>query len=413
MPRQIPRGLFVGRQRDVGQQRLVGRRVQHMQDRRLYLDLHTLSSPLLFCVQYCIISFQELPFFCARGILRETLPERSLSHAEKRGAKGQTAAPAADLVDGNRPRPPAHRAAAAGKAAGAGHHGRAKEHIQRPENTGGGIRVRHPAAGPRPPGLRAGWPQLRAARAEHAGGHGAEQPVPDSRKGRPADRKAGRAGQPLAGRTAAPPDLARRAGGEGREPAHLLHAGPAERGHPARPAGVVPVHRLDAGGPGAPPRRAALSGQPWALIFQDDNYYLVAFDAAAGRIKHFRIDRIDNAREEEAERLGRQAFEDAHPSSYAKRMFGMYGGREERVQLHCGAELVNAVRDRFGMDAVILPDPDRTGFTVQVLVSVSPQFFAWVFGFGDRMQILSPPSVREEYRARLHRTLAAQTEGEN
>lgn len=152
---------------------------------------------------------------------------------------------------------------------------------------------------------------------------------------------------------------------------------------------------------------------PWALIFQDDNYYLVAFDAAAGRIKHFRIDRIDNAREEEGERLGRQAFEDAHPSSYAKRMFGMYGGREERVQLHCGAELVNAVRDRFGMDAVILPDPDRTGFTVQVLVSVSPQFFAWVFGFGDRMQILSPPSVREEYRARLHRTLAAQTEGEN
>lgn len=145
---------------------------------------------------------------------------------------------------------------------------------------------------------------------------------------------------------------------------------------------------------------------PWALIFQDENYYLVAYDQQEERIKHYRIDRIEAAREEpQLPRHGREAFEKAHPSTYARRMFGMYGGREERVTLHCSARLLNAVRDRFGAEAAVLPDADRQGFTARVLVAVSPQFYAWVFGFGQEMEILSPPAVRLEYIQQLRRTI--------
>ena len=145
---------------------------------------------------------------------------------------------------------------------------------------------------------------------------------------------------------------------------------------------------------------------PWALIFQDDNSYLDAYDGQEERNKHYRIDRIEAAREEmQLPREGRQAFEEAHPSTYARRMFGMYGGREERVTLHCSAQLLNALRDRFGTEVQVLPDPDRRGSTARVLVAVSPQFFAWVFGFGQEMEILGPTSVRQEYLQQLRNTL--------
>lgn len=150
---------------------------------------------------------------------------------------------------------------------------------------------------------------------------------------------------------------------------------------------------------------------PWALVYQEENYYLVAYDANEGRLKHYRIDRIENAQmEPNCPREGREEFEAAHPQTYARRMFHMYGGREERVQLRCAAGLVNAVRDRFGPEAVIVPEPDHSAFTTQVLVSVSPQFYAWVFGFGDEMEILSPDAVREEYIRRLRAALKAHGE---
>lgn len=145
---------------------------------------------------------------------------------------------------------------------------------------------------------------------------------------------------------------------------------------------------------------------PWALIFQDENYYLVAYDEEANSIKHYRVDRMEQAKEEEGKkRMGHEAFEESHPSTYAKRMFGMYGGREERVTLRCGSHLVNAVKDRFGAEISIIPQGEGNWFTAQVLVSVSPQFYGWVFGFGQEMEILHPVQVRQEYQQRLQETL--------
>ncbi len=147
---------------------------------------------------------------------------------------------------------------------------------------------------------------------------------------------------------------------------------------------------------------------PWALIFQDENYYLVAYESKTDRIKHYRVDRIRQACEETDKlRVGKEQFEQAHPATYAKRMFGMYGGREARVTLHCRAKLLNAVKDRFGAEVSVVPDFSQEFFTVQVLVSVSPQFYAWVFGFGEDMEILHPLEMRQEYQERLEQTLQA------
>ena len=52
-----------------------------------------------------------------------------------------------------------------------------------------------------------------------------------------------------------------------------------------------------------------------------------------------------------------------------------------------------------------MPDFSQEFFTVQVLVSVSPQFYAWVFGFGQDMEIVHPVEVRKEYKTQLEQTL--------
>ena len=31
---------------------------------------------------------------------------------------------------------------------------------------------------------------------------------------------------------------------------------------------------------------------PWALTWDDENYYLIAFDAEADKIKHYRVDKM-------------------------------------------------------------------------------------------------------------------------
>ena len=139
---------------------------------------------------------------------------------------------------------------------------------------------------------------------------------------------------------------------------------------------------------------------PWALTWDDENYYLVAYDAAEQKIKHYRVDKMMRIRLLDAPRVGQDVFAKFDTAVYSKKIFGMYGGEEKTVQLRCAKSLAGVIIDRFGKDSVRIEDGDS--FTVSVRVFESPMFFAWVMGFGKDMQVLSPDSVREAI-ARLAR----------
>lgn len=47
---------------------------------------------------------------------------------------------------------------------------------------------------------------------------------------------------------------------------------------------------------------------PWALTWDDENYYLVAYDAADGIIKHYRVDKMQNTEILETYRKGEDSF---------------------------------------------------------------------------------------------------------
>ena len=136
---------------------------------------------------------------------------------------------------------------------------------------------------------------------------------------------------------------------------------------------------------------------PFALIWDDENYYMLAWDSAAEKMKHYRVDKMQKVSLADDERDGIKEFEKVDMSAYTKTVFGMFGGNEQKVKLRFTNHLVGAVLDRFGRDAIIIKDGEEH-FTVTVSVVVSPQFFGWVFGFGEEIEIISPENVRTEMK---------------
>ena len=131
---------------------------------------------------------------------------------------------------------------------------------------------------------------------------------------------------------------------------------------------------------------------PWALSWSDDNYYLVAFDSAEKKIKHFRVDKMLNIDRKEEKREGKEQFGEFNMAVYARKMFGMFSGEEQLVKLECVNELAGVIIDRFGKE-VSIKQVDREHFAVNVRVAVSRQFLAWVMALGEGARVVEPQAV--------------------
>ena len=139
---------------------------------------------------------------------------------------------------------------------------------------------------------------------------------------------------------------------------------------------------------------------PYALTWDDENYYMVAYDAAAEQIKHYRVDKMADITMTDQPQAGAEAFAALDMGVYAKKVFGMFSGQERPVKLRVANHLVGAMLDRFGKEISIVPDGDDH-FTLLVNVIISPQFFGWVCAFGSDIEILEPASVQEQFLTHL------------
>lgn len=134
---------------------------------------------------------------------------------------------------------------------------------------------------------------------------------------------------------------------------------------------------------------------PFALMWDDENYYMVAWDSAAGLIKHYRVDKMLGISALEKPREGKEEFEKLDLSAYTSKCFGMFGGDEEKVTIRFSNRLVGAVTDRFGRDVILIKDGDDH-FRINLSIVVSPQFYGWLFGFGTEAEVIYPEKVKAE-----------------
>ena len=137
---------------------------------------------------------------------------------------------------------------------------------------------------------------------------------------------------------------------------------------------------------------------PYALTWDDENYYMVAYETETDSIRHYRVDKMTNIATVDEPRDGAAAYRSLDMAMYSRKVFGMFSGREERVRLRFANQLVGAVLDRLGQDVSIIPD-GAEHFTVSADVIVSPQFFAWLCGFGADAQLIAPASAAEQMKA--------------
>jgi predicted DNA-binding transcriptional regulator YafY len=136
---------------------------------------------------------------------------------------------------------------------------------------------------------------------------------------------------------------------------------------------------------------------PWALTWDDENYYLIAFDSEAGIIKHYRVDKMRDIDIIEEKREGRSHFEEFDMATYSRMNFGMFGGKEVKVKLKFKKDLVGVLLDRFGKDIAIRSTDDEEWAEANVDVALSEQFLGWIFSLGSSVKIVGPDEVVKRF----------------
>ena len=134
---------------------------------------------------------------------------------------------------------------------------------------------------------------------------------------------------------------------------------------------------------------------PYKLIWNGDYYYVVGYSEKHKGIGSFRLDRMTrqpNVLDEDA----------ANPpkgfnlNTYLNSMFRMYNGQRKEIELICDNDVMDAIIDKFGKDVKVLAN-DMKSFRVIVNTAVGSVFYSWVFGFGGKVRIKAPESVKDEY----------------
>lgn len=143
---------------------------------------------------------------------------------------------------------------------------------------------------------------------------------------------------------------------------------------------------------------------PWALSWDDENYYLIAYDHHENIIKHFRVDKMLHIDVTGQKREGKERFREFDIAVYAKKMFGMFTGEEQMVKLECDNQLAGVIIDRFGTD-ITLHKVDTEHFTVNVKVALSRQFLAWVISLGKGVKIVGPEKAVKLMREEVQRLM--------
>lgn len=133
---------------------------------------------------------------------------------------------------------------------------------------------------------------------------------------------------------------------------------------------------------------------PYALLWNEDFYYLIGYSEKRGKIITFRVDRILSP--EILEESVVSEPEDFNVADFAKKVFEMYDGDEQEVELICDNELMKTIIDRFG-EEVSTERVSEKQFRATVRVSTSRTFYGWVFQFAGQMRITAPDVVKQEY----------------
>lgn len=143
---------------------------------------------------------------------------------------------------------------------------------------------------------------------------------------------------------------------------------------------------------------------PFGLQYDSEKYYLIAYDSNASKIKHYRVDKMENVTILDKSRDGKGYFRKFDLAEYTNSTFTMYSGEVAPVTLKLPEKLAGAVIDKFGKKCRFIPTDDGE-FTTTVNVTMTPTLYSWVFTFGGEIKITAPEKAVNGYKEQLKKAM--------
>ncbi len=139
---------------------------------------------------------------------------------------------------------------------------------------------------------------------------------------------------------------------------------------------------------------------PFGLQYDSEKYYLIAFDGYASKIKHYRVDKMENVEIIDESRDGKGYFRKFDIAEYSNATITMYQGEVTDVTLKIPEKLAGVIIDKFGKKCKFIKTDDGE-YSVAVKAALTPTLYSWVFTFGGEMKITAPEKAVNDYKAQL------------
>jgi len=136
---------------------------------------------------------------------------------------------------------------------------------------------------------------------------------------------------------------------------------------------------------------------PLGLTWDDENYYLIAYEEEKEGIRHYRVDKMKAIEVLDTDRTETSGYRDFDMASYSNTVFGMYGGELTKVTLSFPEQLIGVMLDRFGKEVSMKKETENR-YSIRADVVISEQFYGWIAGLGKQIQIVSPVFVKQNYK---------------
>jgi predicted DNA-binding transcriptional regulator YafY len=139
--------------------------------------------------------------------------------------------------------------------------------------------------------------------------------------------------------------------------------------------------------------------EPIALVFNEDNYYMLCYSSRHQKTSTYRVDRMDSVTVLDDPITDTAIALKDEIGPYTEQVFKMYAGEAVDIVIEFKDSLIGVVFDKFGEDTKMMRSGEHK-CVATVKVQISPVFWGWLFQFAGEMQILSPESLVQEYRQR-------------
>ena len=137
---------------------------------------------------------------------------------------------------------------------------------------------------------------------------------------------------------------------------------------------------------------------PYATIWCNDRYYLIAYEEEEERMITPRLDHIRKVKILDKPIV--PAPKEFDLGAYYSSIYKMYGGEEMDVTIECENHLLSKFIDRFGMDFECVPVTDHS-FEATVKTCLGNTFFGWLFQYAGEMTLKGPDDAVRAYKAQL------------